>query len=667
MKNSKLESRNSWGSVSNPLDRKELDEINKTQGDNKTYINEDLNNTKSPQSSFLVENVMSMIGLERKKTKKDEEEGEKTEINTNQIGIVNQTIQDMIGKKLLKECYKRAEYSINFHFSHFFFSLITHFLYFMVLGPFLDLFLIPIVGLKKVRNMFFIGNTPGFYFQTLSWLLYVTSMIIYIFFPDEEVSTTLIIILTLLSLSRIFVISTRYGYTSPIRMRLMNSPLSLELLQNEYVVPGFTHINPGVVIDEIKAAYWRLNIEEFRICFAHVLNEEWRLKLTDKDYYENHEYNFGKEKTMFNQGMKSMEMEEKMILKKGNIVHPTNISTLNSPPLLQLITGENIDQLGVFYKGIYFARELYLYGKLRAKTYTGPMILLSLTHSLLPFIWNIAYNDTVFGNTTGQIIVLISHTILGILLYSINIFNLAGSEFDLQRKNEMCKALSKIIEWGREDKDWLPSLDILCPVQLNNWYQLRKILMDTGKKYFVRGIAYNSLFLAFLSPLLLLFIMIYFGILNTTLPEYWIVALFDILIFIARIYYVIYLAAKVNDQFSKHKEVLMKTKLHIGNIKTKVHHLYSKIENGEDVAGIVKETQYLGLFFAKFGTERDGEDWLDMIIEQIYHIVEMLEVDEERNPIKLLGFAPTYDFLKGSFWTVLTLIFVIINKELRFI
>ena len=161
--------------------------------------------------------------------------------------------------------------------------------------------------------------------------------------------------------------------------------------------------------------------------------------------------------------------------------------------------------------------------------------------------------------------------------------------------------------------------------------------------------------------------MIYFGLLNIIWPEYWIVALFDILLFLARIYYVIYLAAKVNDQFSKHKEVLMKTKLHIGKLKAKVHCVYSKIENGEDVAELVKQTKYLGVFFAKFGTERIGDEWLDMIIEQIYHIVEMLEVDKERNPIKLLGFTPTYDFLKASFWTLLTLIFIVVNKELGFI
>ena len=508
MKNSNQENGDSWETNSPKI--KDLGEFSRNQGDNKTYLTEDPNTSKSPLP-FLVDNVMPMIEQESKKRDKDEMEGEKNEteihitqskslnpeLSLNDLGIDNQTIHDIIGKMFLKECYKRDEYSINFHFSHFFFSLITHFLYYMVLGPFLNLFLIPIVGLKRVRNMVFIGNTPGFYLQTLSWLFYVISMIIYIFFPDEEVSITLIVILTLLMLSRVFIVSMRYGYTSPIRMRLMNNPLSKELLQNEYVVPGFTKITPGVVLDEIKAAYWRLNIEEFRICFAHVLNEEWRLKLTDKEYYQHHEYNFKKEKIQLTQTLKNRtQMKDKVD------VYPMHTNIQNRSPFLKLITSENVNELEVTYKDIYFGRELYLYGKLRAKTYAGSMVLFSLIHSLLPFLWNIIYNDTLFGNTTGQIIVLICHTILGIFLYSINIYNLAGSEFDLQRKNEVCKALSKIIEWGREDKDWLPSLDILCPVQLDNWYQLRKILMDTGKKYFVRGIAYNSLFLAFLSPLL---------------------------------------------------------------------------------------------------------------------------------------------------------------------
>ena len=635
--------------------------------------------TRSKSSVYPLDNIMAILGMRNEETEREEagkEEPQSTHVSkpnsnhsspTASLGnLVNKSINKMVGKKLVMECYKKAEYNVEFHFSQFIRSFVLHFLFYMVLGPILSLLLLPILGYPNVRNMQFIGFQRAFYIQSIVWLLYVSSMIIYIAFPQQEVSRTLIIILTLSVFFRISIVSFRYGYTSPIRVKLMrSSTLSQELLSNEFVLGGWQNITPAILTEELKAAYWRLEISEFQLRFSHLLNEDWRLKLSDKDYYSKHEYNFGEQKRERRVSLKSIKTTEN-IAKKNVGFEKEKVAPL--PPYLKHIKKENIEELKKSYPGIAFARELYLYAKVRAKTYTGTMALISLIHCLLPFLWNIIYYDTIFGETPGQIFILIAHTILSVFLYAINMLNLAGSEFDLQRKNEVCEALSKVIQWGRDDRDWLPSLHLLCPLQLDNWYRLRRILLDMGKKYFVRGMAYNSLFLVSMSPLLLYFIMIYFDIINAEFPDYWIVALFDILFFLARVYYVIYLAAKVNDQFGKHKLILMRTKLFIGKLKVNAHWVWSSLELGEPVDELLRDDIYLQQFFAQYGfANRAGEEWLDLLIEQIYHIIETLETDQERNPIKLLGFTPTYDFLKGSFGTLLTLLFIIVNKELGLI
>ena len=587
--------------------------------------------------------------------------------------FIGKAIENMLAKKLLIECYKKAEYNVQFNYSYFFKYFLIHFLHYLILGPFLLIVLIPAMGCGAVRNMSFTGTNAGSLIQNGMWFFYVIVIIIYIFFPDEEVSTTFVIILTLSSFFRVFIVSIRYGYTSPIRIKIMtNSAISGELVTSEFIIAGWIFLTPTIIYDELKAAMWRTKIQPFDVSFSHLLSEEWKQRLTNAKYYIENSYNFNKLKTELKK-MKRLSMhsdnqvQREGITKTGTFdVGQISCNSLICPkkPFLKLIGNDNMKEYKSRYSGLLFARELYLEGKLRAKTYLSSMMLISLIHCILPFVWNIYMKQTVFGETTGQIIVIICHTILSIVLFSVNVMNLAGSEFDLQRKNEICELLSKICEWEREDKDWIPSLNILDPMQLINWYKLRRIILDAGKKFYVRGIAYNSLFIIMISPLFLLFVLIYFGILNASFPDYWIVALFDILFFLSRVYYIIYLAAKVNDQFSKHKNMLMKTKLNLSILKSKFHLIIQQKEEGLPVQKMLNEDSYLRQFISEFGYDVDKAAYLDLIIDQIYHIVEALEMDEERDPIKFLGFKPTFDFLKGSYWTLITLVFIVVNKEL---
>ena len=517
----------------------------------------------------------------------------------------------------------------------------------------------------------------GFGLQTSVWLLYIISIIIYFGFPSQEASSTLIFILTLSLLFRITVISVRYGYTSQFRMKQMYATnLTAQNITDEFILGGWNNMTPPLLTEEIKAACWRLNIREFVVSFSHRLNDDWKDRLSNPNYHQINEYNFSTEKKELNKRLKAYECKENNIrrgirVEGGNLYIVSGIDKSiwkENKPFLYPVRAPSINELNNKYSGISFTRELYLYSKLRAETYMGTMAALSLIHCILPFIWNLAVKDTFLGETTGQIIVLITHTLLSLFLFAINVLNLSGSEIDLQRKMDCCQLLAKLIQWGRTDRDWLPSLDILSPMNIHNWYVLRRVILDIGLKYYVRGITYNSLCLIFIFPLFFFFLMIYFDIININYPDYWIVGLFDILFFLGRVYYIIYLSARVNDQFGVHRDILTKILILITKLKTNVIYLSSMKAESRDhmLSDMLLGDVYLEQFIGRYGLKGGGLESLDLVMEHITHIIRSLEIDELRNSITFLGFKPTFTYLKGSLGTLLTIIFIAVNKALGF-
>ena len=90
---------------------------------------------------------------------------------------------------------------------------------------------------------------------------------------------------------------------------------------------------------------------------------------------------------------------------------------------------------------------------------------------------------------------------------------------------------------------------------LTNWFRLRRLMLDLGKKFTFRVFFYASTFLAFYSMIAIFMVLNYFKLIDFNLASYfWIIATFDTVIMGLILILVIRKGAFVNKYFSKHKE-----------------------------------------------------------------------------------------------------------------
>ena len=169
----------------------------------------------------------------------------------------------LVKQHLIKEYIETSEYEIRFRILRFIKMFVTT-LSFFFFGILTTLGIIVVDGYGFAWNQFFIGSTD-LLFITMNYLDNISTALIFItYFWLSPVHVQMIdLTLPLISIiSRSFIIALRYGMISDARWEILQKRNQAKWVKSDFIRESWEHLQLSTWIREIKAAKYRLQIED---------------------------------------------------------------------------------------------------------------------------------------------------------------------------------------------------------------------------------------------------------------------------------------------------------------------------------------------------------------------------------------------------------------------
>lgn len=174
------------------------------------------------------------------------------------------TEPDTLGNFLLSETpdNRKTRTEMMFKFKYFFITFIDHFLFFMLLGPFIY-FLGCCGNMNRLRNQGFVGFNKIFVIQTLIWLFVISSSLIFFLAKPSQNITPIELLMTYFSiLIRCIFIAVKYAYCSEDYLRaFMKRRLTEDEIKSELMSTTWRRQTDSVVEKELQSIILREDID----------------------------------------------------------------------------------------------------------------------------------------------------------------------------------------------------------------------------------------------------------------------------------------------------------------------------------------------------------------------------------------------------------------------
>ncbi len=558
-------------------------------------------------------------------------------------GPMAKVIENIVRDRLFNKYLTSAENSASFNLWYFLESLIIHMVYFAILGPISLPILIPLLGLTRVRNMQFTWGLAGV-IQNLTWASNATLIFLYSVYGYEDIRDMLVFLL-LATTMRAYVISFRYGYTSPEVMRLFSvcDMNGTGKVSKEYILSGWMGMEPEDAEAEVRASMWRLGIsaEELIFTFRDKVPAVLHQRLTQDDYYRKTEYSFEEDIKIAN-----------YFSSKAKGSEPKDLSEDFYAKVSMIRPGD------AHFRGNKLIREMVLNSKISAQMPYAPVFLSSL-HCFLPFLVGAA-DGSLWNAHWSVLLAKFIHLIMSMPLVAVNVLIAMTPCIDYMRKIAMLRVASGFLNKRKPPGQYFPRMNMLCPAGVFSWLNIRLLILDFGKRFQRRANAYNSLFLVSYCLLFVVIILYYFEVVNWSFSlQFLIVSWFDLVVFLTVMFIAFYLGTRVNDQFALHKEMLQSLKSRVTWGK-----LACEFKGGPFEARFpYKHNKEIASF-----VEDPAADprMLDSVLATVELVEEKLEIEREVRPLRILGIEPSLELLEAAAVSILSLIFAIINKHYSF-
>ena len=294
------------------------------------------------------------------------------------------------------------------------------------------------------------------------------------------------------------------------------------------------------------------------------------------------------------------------------------------------------------------------------------IIILIIIHSFIPIIYRLSKGISALGNSSIEIYFTIITTIFNIAIFIISMIFVEIGGNDYNRKLYFLKCLSSMINPDRLRVQilpirYVPLINYFCPKNLKTWFYIRLLALDIGKRYMKRIELYASSFLfiyGLFLGILLLGLFDFLKILSIDkYPLLYYMGFAQSGITFIVIYRMMYLGAKVNEYFKIHRSEISLIKFKILDVinnfqkwkkmnayfdpyleKTKDFYyycaMYYKLKSEEDI----NDDKNNGFKIPNPSYEEEFLEYLKNLTEEYSNLIEELELQEEINSIKLLGF-----------------------------
>ncbi|KAL4513117.1 hypothetical protein ABPG72_017802 [Tetrahymena utriculariae] len=440
-----------------------------------------------------------------------------------------------------KKKFSSQPHKLKFRWLFFMEFLLYHLIYYCFFGPLSVLIIL--YAFKQnfaiCHNMGFVGFNFISIYQAFQYIFYVISILIYFNIPKTLQSQYLIFFLSFLYIYiiKILIMTLKYGFYTHNKMKEIRSQMLKDDYIKESIFGGWYTQSEEIIKEEIENAKLRLEVESSSFYF------EFMTKPTTQQL----------------QKLLAPERKKQILTHNGNKFDIT-----------QLPYGINLLMEYIkYYKNqfptnwikkvsysISIVRQVYfIYVKVQCvmQVEDNTMYLINLIAVNIFF----AFFEFTFW---GQIISIL-------LIY----FN------DLRRKVFILNQMSHLISPKRVEielegtKKLYPTLELICPISLRTWAQLRKMTLDYGEKFSQRIQILVSIFISFFIIITVIYLLQRFQVINFFNIQNNVAYLyvFDIICIILIIIKCVFMGGKINEHFSIHIQKLYANQLNFVELLSK--------------------------------------------------------------------------------------------------
>lgn len=554
------------------------------------------------------------------------------------------------------------DHEINFSFSQYMEFFFYHVVYFLMIGPFIAIFLLCFPRLRFLfYNMEFVRRNSIAVLQAFYWLIsaFISIGFVLHYFkvapaalsggvfdsPLLKASITSIVL-------RTTSIAGKYAtYSQDLIRRYRSEYISKDVIFTEFMLVGWLKQGHDVVFSEITHCLTRLEIDKstFSISFM--------AKVSDS----------------VQEGLKTI-LEE-----RGEPEKDPHLEYQLNQKIFKYFKGDQIFELLVneFNKGLNIPLRM------------GIGWILGFLWAFVPSFLRLSEGQNFHGEGWMEILATYLNGLLSSFLFFVQFMFYVQAITDLSRKYFVMCQLGFLLSPRKlklyHFKKLLPTVSILDTVSLASWYNLRRMSLDFGRKYFYR----HEIFLPVNLLLTLFNVVFYFVVLymvrigsltqSKSISKLMITCIIDASLFLFATFHFLYKGGHLNSQFEAHISLIQKNRALIANMLQFRHFYFHQLVGstnrfGRDLKQILPSSsdsalhlkvkqEVLKMLGEKLKRAADPELLLVAFFEDIIRDYDKLcsELEHEKffEQVKVLNFTITRSSVLNLLLAIVSAIFTI--------
>ena len=516
-----------------------------------------------------------------------------------------------------------------------------HILFFTILGP-LASFLIYLKNKNLIlaRNLGFWGISGNLMFQTFIFFVNFIGIFGYAYFKVQIISPLEIFMLFGGCVCRSFVIAIKYALFPKKKMNYVK----YRLLTNDEIGSEFLlkwlNQEDQMVEQELMSTMMRNNIDEdlFMFFFLRPLKPELKEALKKTTVWEQN-YRKDRERSKATQ-----------LFGSEGAIYGYNI--------LRFLINENSKRM-------------------TAKTIYYVSFLLSVLHAIIPLVYRVGVNSTLFGTNHTDKIIGVCVFLGTIFFYFFNFLFIMIGVFEYQRLVHLLSQLSNFLATKNVEtyhtKKIFPTINIFCILSFRSWFSLNIMVRDYGKKYQKRVDMYLAVFLLYYLVVGFICIISIFDLIIRFPTIYYIELGFEMLVYFAIVFIVLFKGVVINDHYLIHESLLTQLKQIIVDFisfdKLYFQNEFYTPNNEVYLLGKNRIDHILNIYYKKDDIRTPPElreSYFKTLLSINKFVTSQLTLEKLNRPFKVLGIpatSATVQSLLAGIGTVATVAFNKLYKE----
>ena len=499
-------------------------------------------------------------------------------IATKQV-LVNYFVDDAVDKELLSKIedkYFYHPYKVNFSAAQYIEQLALHFSSFFLLGPFINIY-----SLFFCKHKYYMSNTyfsrlgPAFFVQLIQWVSNIWMYIIVFVIGSEVGDFNSIFVIFFAVLTRVSTIAAKYATYPKNQMRKVREVfLTDEEIAFELMGTSWLTMKMDIIQAEIDNAIKRKEVDPsmFEMTFMTDLCPDMKKRLREiekerlkkeEDLEKEKENENGKEVNGIRKPFRGEKSESSLSQN-----HPLRQSKRYKR---EYFNGRDLMQL--------FNEEFRERNKNFQRNSMPFCLFVGLSYGFGPGIVRLFFGQSFHGKGFLVIFGFYYNSLATTLMILFVMIFFTVYRFDAKRRLYLLRNVEFLINYKKEIGDSepkiLPTMNLVDKLTLNSWMELRKIVMDFGRKFYYRHqIFLPAIILSGLVSALTILGIVFFKVEDrvgedkkTNLRKLIAFLVYNFGVMFLLGLYMIYQASQINKEFNDHLKILQSNKQFYKDLK----------------------------------------------------------------------------------------------------